>query len=97
MLLARSIALQRLSGSWSWHSHLRPQTGHLSCSLLCGLTLTTIASPSIETPRTTVFTSPSTQRRIFAMRPPSAVPDTFSEVECYGKRTPDGPSRGRPS
>ena len=82
-------------GSWSWQSHLRPQTGHLSRSLLCGLTLTTIASPSIATHNTTVFTSPSTQRRIFAMRPPSVVPDTFGEVESYGKRAPDGPARGR--
>ena len=54
-----------------------------------------IASPSIATPNTTVFTSPSTQRRIFAMRPPSVVPDTFGEVESYGKRAPDGPARGR--
>nr|WP_242622219.1 hypothetical protein [Olsenella sp. Marseille-P4559] len=50
-LLARPIALQRLAGSWSWHSHLRPQTGHRSRSLPWGLTPTTIAPPLMDTPR----------------------------------------------
>ena len=93
--LAKSMALHRLVGSWSWHSHLRPQTGHLSRPLLCGLTDTTIASPSIVTPSTTVFTSARTYRRIFAMRPPPVAPDTFGEVESYGKGAPSGPVRGR--
>jgi len=88
-------ARHRLVGSWSWQSHLRPQTGHLSCSLLCGLTLTTIESPSIATPRTTAFTSDRTCRRIFAMRQPSLGSDTFGEVESYGKTAPNGPARGR--
>ena len=71
-------------------SRLCARTAHSS-----RLADTTIASPSIVTPSTTVLASARTYRRIFAMRPPPVAPDTFGEVESYGKRAPSGPLRGR--